>query len=152
MGMAGVASAMADTTRIDASKLGAAARQTLTVTANEDISNRTLRAVPLAYYSYAQTDGTNITGFDLVDAGKAGAIAERAVQGEDRHQQARQHQHRLRLQRVQPDGVGRAEPARLHEQPMGRQAPQLPRPAEARGRRHRRPRAPRSPRAPTPST
>ena len=62
----------------------------------------------------------------------------RADQGEDRHQQARQHQHRLRLQRVQPDGVGRAEPARLHEQPMGRQAPRLPRPAEARGRRHRR--------------
>lgn len=76
MGMAGVASAMADTTRVDASKLGAAARQTLTVSANEDISNRTLRAVPLAYYSYAQTDGTNITGFDLVDAGKAGAIAD----------------------------------------------------------------------------
>ena len=46
MGMAGVASAMADTTRVDASKLGAAARQTLTVSANEDISNRTLRAVP----------------------------------------------------------------------------------------------------------
>ena len=76
MGMAGVASAMADTTRVDASKLGAAARQTLTVAANQDISNRTLRAVPLAYYSYAQTDGTNITGFYLVDAGKAGAIAD----------------------------------------------------------------------------
>lgn len=76
MGLAGTVSAMADTTRIDASKLGAAARQTLTVAANQDISNRTLRAVPLAYYSYAQTDGTNITGFDLVDAGKAGAIAD----------------------------------------------------------------------------
>lgn len=76
MGLAGVGSAMAADTRIDASKLGAAARQTLTVAANQDISNRTLRAVPLAYYSYAQTDGTNITGFDLVDAGKAGAIAD----------------------------------------------------------------------------
>ena len=74
MGVAGVGSAMADTTRVSAEDL--AKSQTLTVTANEDISNRTLRAVPLAYYSYAQTDGTNITGFDLVDAGKAGAIAD----------------------------------------------------------------------------
>lgn len=75
MGLAGVGSAMAADTRVDASKLGAAARQTLTVAANGDISNRTLKAVPLAYYSYAQTDGTNITGFDLIDAGKASAIA-----------------------------------------------------------------------------
>ena len=51
MGLAGVGSAMAADTRIDASKLGERARQTLTVTANEDISNRTLKAVPLAYYS-----------------------------------------------------------------------------------------------------
>lgn len=76
MGLAGVGSAMAADARVDASKLGAAARQTLTVTANGDISNRTLKAVPLAYYSYAQTDGTNITGFDLIDAGKASAIAD----------------------------------------------------------------------------
>lgn len=78
MGLAGVGSAMAADTRVDASKLGdgAAARQTLTVAADEDISNRTLKAVPLAYYSYAQTDGTNITGFDLIDAGKASAIAD----------------------------------------------------------------------------
>lgn len=78
MGLAGVGSAMAADTRVDASKLGdgAAARQTLTVAANDDISNRTLKAVPLAYYSYAQTDGTNITGFDLIDAGKASAIAD----------------------------------------------------------------------------
>ena len=76
MGLAGVGSAMAADTRIDASKLGERARQTLTVTANEDISNRTLKAVPLAYYSYAQTDGKNITGFDLIDAGKASAIAD----------------------------------------------------------------------------
>lgn len=76
MGLAGVGSAMAADTRVDASKLGAAARQTLTVAANDDISNRTLKAVPLAYYSYAQTDGTNITGFDLIDAGKAPAIAD----------------------------------------------------------------------------
>lgn len=76
MGLAGVGSAMAADTRVDASKLGAAARQTLTVVANGDISNRTLKAVPLAYYSYAQTDGTNITGFDLIDAGKASAIAD----------------------------------------------------------------------------
>lgn len=74
MGVAGVGSAMADTTRVSAEDL--AKSQTLTVTANEDISNRTLRAVPLAYYSYAQTDGTNITGFDLADAGKAPAIAD----------------------------------------------------------------------------
>ena len=51
MGLAGVGSAMAADTRVDASKLGAAARQTLTVAANGDISNRTLKAVPLAYYS-----------------------------------------------------------------------------------------------------
>lgn len=76
MGLAGVGSAMAADTRVDASKLGEAARQTLTVAANGDISNRTLKAVPLAYYSYAQTDGTNITGFDLIDAGKASAIAD----------------------------------------------------------------------------
>lgn len=76
MGLAGVGSAMAADTRVDASKLGADARQTLTVAANDDISNRTLKAVPLAYYSYAQTDGTNITGFDLIDAGKAPAIAD----------------------------------------------------------------------------
>lgn len=78
MGLAGVGSAMAADTRVDASKLGdgAAAHQTLTVAANGDISNRTLKAVPLAYYSYAQTDGTNITGFDLIDAGKASAIAD----------------------------------------------------------------------------
>lgn len=76
MSLAGVGSAMAADTRVDASKLGAAARQTLTVAANGDISNRTLKAVPLAYYSYAQTDGTNITGFDLIDAGKASAIAD----------------------------------------------------------------------------
>lgn len=76
MGLAGVGSAMAADTRIDASKLGESARQTLTVTATEDISNRTLKAVPLAYYSYAQTDGTNVTGFDLIDAGKNIAIAD----------------------------------------------------------------------------
>lgn len=76
MGLAGVGSAMAADTRVDASKLDAAARQTLTVAANGDISNRTLKAVPLAYYSYAQTDGTNITGFDLIDADKASAIAD----------------------------------------------------------------------------
>lgn len=76
MGLAGVGSAMAADTRVDVSKLDAAARQTLTVAANGDISNRTLKAVPLAYYSYAQTDGTNITGFDLIDAGKASAIAD----------------------------------------------------------------------------
>lgn len=74
MGLAGVGSAMADTTRISAENL--AKNQTLTVEANGDISNRTLKAVPLAYYSYAQTDGTNITGFDLIDAGKASAIAD----------------------------------------------------------------------------
>lgn len=75
MGLAGVGSAMADTTRISAEDL--AKNQTLTVEADEDISGRTLKAVPLAYYSYAQTDGTYyITGFDLIDAGKASAIAD----------------------------------------------------------------------------
>lgn len=74
MGLAGVGSAMADTTRVSAEDLAKA--QTLTVTATEDISNRELKAVPLAYYSYAQTDGTNITGFDLIDAGKNTAIVD----------------------------------------------------------------------------
>lgn len=75
MGLAGVGSAMADTTRISAEDL--AKNQTLTVEADEDISGRTLKAVPLAYYSYAQADDTdNITGFDLIDAGKASAIAD----------------------------------------------------------------------------
>ena len=74
MGLAGVGSAMAATSRVSAADL--AKQQTLTVTATEDISNRTLKAVPLAYYSYAQTDGTAITGFDLVDAGKKDAIAQ----------------------------------------------------------------------------
>lgn len=73
MGLAGVSSAMADTTRISAEDL--AKNQTLTVEADEDISGRTLKAVPLAYYSYAQTDGNGaITGLDLIDAGKASAI------------------------------------------------------------------------------
>lgn len=73
MGLAGVGSAMADTTRISAEDL--AKNQTLTVEAEEDISGRTLKAVPLAYYSYAQTDGNgSITGLDLIDAGKASAI------------------------------------------------------------------------------
>lgn len=75
MGLAGVGSAMADTTRISAEDL--AKNQTLTVAADDDISNRTLKAVPLAYYSYAQTDGMgSITGLDLIDAGKASAIAD----------------------------------------------------------------------------
>lgn len=73
MGLAGVGSAMADTTRISAEDL--AKNQTLTVEADKDISGRTLKAVPLAYYSYAQTDGNGgITGLDLIDAGKASAI------------------------------------------------------------------------------
>ena len=52
-------------------------KEKLTVTANEDISKRTLKAVPLAYYSYVQTDNnSNISGFGLVDAGKAKAITD----------------------------------------------------------------------------
>lgn len=51
-------------------------KEKLTVTANEDISKRTFKAVPLAYYSYVQTDSNNITGFGLVDAGKAKAITD----------------------------------------------------------------------------
>ena len=73
MGLAGVGSAMADTTRVSADDL--TKNQTLTVTANEDISGRSLKAVPLAYYSFAQTDGKGITGFDLIDAGHASSIA-----------------------------------------------------------------------------
>ena len=71
-GMAITGPAMAADTRVNDTDL--AMNQPLTVSANEDISGRMLKAVPLAYYSYAQTDGTNITGFDLIDAGKANAI------------------------------------------------------------------------------
>lgn len=71
MGFTGTA--MAADTRVDATKL--AATQPITVTSNGDISGKNLVAVQLAKYSYAQTDGTNITGFDLVDSGKKIAIA-----------------------------------------------------------------------------
>ena len=71
MGFTGTA--MAADTRIDAAKLAVA--QPITVTSNMDISGKNLVAVQLAKYSYAQTDGTNITGFDLVDSGKNTAVA-----------------------------------------------------------------------------
>lgn len=45
-----------------------------TVRANEDISNRDLVAVRLADYVFARTDGTNITGLDVADAGFATKI------------------------------------------------------------------------------
>ncbi|TPF92484.1 hypothetical protein BW14_08660 [Bifidobacterium sp. UTBIF-68] len=48
--------------------------QPLTVTASEDISAKTLKAVPLANYSAATTNGTDITGFDLSDAGHASQV------------------------------------------------------------------------------
>ena len=38
---------------------------TLTVSAATDIANRQLAAIPLASYTYATTDGTAITGYDL---------------------------------------------------------------------------------------
>lgn len=63
---------MAADTAVNAADL--AKKQPLTVNADEDISSKTLVAIRLAAYSAAQTDGTNITGYDLKDAGYATAI------------------------------------------------------------------------------
>lgn len=46
-----------------------------TVVANEDITNRDLRAIRLANYAQVRTDGTVITGLDVTDAGYAAQIA-----------------------------------------------------------------------------
>lgn len=61
------------TDRISADDL--AATVPFTVKANEDISNRNLVAIRLANYALARTDGTNITGLDVTDAGYATKIA-----------------------------------------------------------------------------
>lgn len=45
--------------------------QSLTVSSTIDITGKTLKAIQLARYSAAQTDGTNITGLDYADAGHA---------------------------------------------------------------------------------
>ncbi|WP_171002124.1 isopeptide-forming domain-containing fimbrial protein [Bifidobacterium moukalabense] len=67
---AGIASA--DETSIPAADLAKA--QPITVKADSDISGKTLVAIKLAAYSAAQTDGTNITGYDVQDAGLAAAV------------------------------------------------------------------------------
>lgn len=67
---AGIASAAE--TSIPATDLAKA--QPITVKANSDISGKTLVAIKLAAYSAAQTDGTNITGYDVQDAGLAAAV------------------------------------------------------------------------------
>lgn len=67
---AGIASAAE--TSIPATDLAKA--QPITVKADSDISGKTLVAVQLAAYSAAQTDGTNITGYDVRDAGLAAAV------------------------------------------------------------------------------
>lgn len=63
----------ATTDRISADDL--AEKVPFTVTATEDISNRNLVAIRLANYALARTDGTNITGLDVTDAGYATKIA-----------------------------------------------------------------------------
>lgn len=69
---AGVGSAAAAETSVSAADL--AKSQPITVKADADISGKNLVAIQLAAYSAAQTDGTNITGYDLKDAGLAVAI------------------------------------------------------------------------------
>lgn len=70
--MMGASSAMAAPTRVSSADL--AKNQPITVNATTDISHQTMKAIPLAYYSSAMVDGNKITGFDLSDAGMAGAI------------------------------------------------------------------------------
>lgn len=65
-------SAAAAETSVSAADL--AKSQPITVKADADISGKNLVAIQLAAYSAAQTDGTNITGYDLKDAGLAAAI------------------------------------------------------------------------------
>lgn len=69
---AGAGSAAAAETSVSAANL--AKSQPITVKADADISSKNLVAIQLAAYSAAQTDGTNITGYDLKDAGLAAAV------------------------------------------------------------------------------
>ena len=69
---AGAGSAVAAETSVSAADL--AKSQPITVKADADISSKNLVAIQLAAYSAAQTDGTNITGYDLKDAGLAAAV------------------------------------------------------------------------------
>lgn len=71
---AGVGSAVAAETSVSAADL--AKSQPITVKADADISGKDFYAVQLAAYSAAQTDGTNITGYDLKDAGRGKVIDE----------------------------------------------------------------------------
>ena len=66
------ATATAAETRVTPADL--AKPQPLTVEAQTDISNRQLRAIPLAYYSYAAYDSGRITSFDVADASHASSI------------------------------------------------------------------------------
>ena len=69
---AGAGSAAAAETSVSAADL--AKSQPITVKADADISSKNLVAIQLAAYSAAQTDGTNITGYDLKDAGLAAVV------------------------------------------------------------------------------
>lgn len=72
-GMALTGSAMAADTAIETAAVQA--NQTLTVKASEGaLKGKNLYAVKLAAYSAAQTDGTDITGYDLADGGYAAAV------------------------------------------------------------------------------
>ena len=48
--------------------------QTLTVSSTEDISGQTFKAIRLARYSAATTNGTDLTGVDVADEGHAASI------------------------------------------------------------------------------
>ena len=63
LAITGVGTAYANTSRIPAAEL--AKHQPITVTATTDITANTFDAIPLATYTYATTDGTDITGYDL---------------------------------------------------------------------------------------
>ena len=69
---AGAGSAAAAETSVSAADL--AKSQPITVKADADISSKNLVAIQLAAYSAAQTDGTNITGYDMKDAGLAAVV------------------------------------------------------------------------------
>lgn len=68
-----VAAQAADETLVPAGDLSTPVP--FTVVANEDITNRDLKAIRLANYTQVRTDGTVITGLDVTDAGYAQQIA-----------------------------------------------------------------------------
>lgn len=72
-GLVGAGTANAATHAVSADDL--AVKQSITVTGDSDISNRKLVAIDLAEYSSVESDGTNMTGYDLRDGGRASDVA-----------------------------------------------------------------------------